>query len=265
MSRPRKCRGLLFCAFRNRQAKLLQITEGPVEMTEKAQRNLDDLIFGYDKDVKILILERGKRWFELCDGRVGQEHEIQKAVSNLLETVREANNLAGGAGYVNDFDFMLGREMSERPDLLLSDKPKFDAALRVRLKDALPGLEKLGSEVDLGLVLTAYGRIAHERGQPRPPARSLIERLRERMSDRISPKEVLTEVARAAVTYSEEIMAGRLELDADRSEAIQQTVSCACNELLVMGVDVDKNELGSLKDFQENLEAVKAQSLAPLR
>lgn len=232
-------------------------------MTEKAQRNLDDLIFGYNKDVKILILEKGKRWFELCDGRVGQENEIQKAVSNLLETVREANALVGGAGYVDDFDFMLGREMSERPDLLLSDKPKFEAALRARLKDALPGLEKLGSEVDLGLVLTAYGRIAHERGKPRPPARSLIERLRERMSDRISSKEVLTEVARAAVTYSDEINAGRMELDVDRREAIQRVVSCAYKELSAIGVD--KNELCSLKDFQDDLEAVTTQSLAPLR
>lgn len=258
MSRP-----AFFCAFRNRQAEFLQITEGPVEMTEKAQLNLDDLIFGYNKDVKILILEKGKRWFELCDGRVGQENEIQKAVSNLLETVREANALAGGTGYVDDFDFMLGREMSERPDLLLSDKPKFDAALRARLKDALPGLEKLGSEVDLGLVLTAYGRIAHERGKPRPPARSLIERLRERMSDRISPKEVLTEVARAAVTYSVEINAGRMELDVDRREAIQRAVSCAYKELSSMGVD--KNELRSLKDFKDDLEAVTTQSLASLR
>ena len=265
MSRPRKRRGLLFCAFRNWQAEFSKMTEGTVEMTEKAQRNLDDLIFGYDRDVKIQILEQGKHWFELCDGRVGQEHEIQKAVSNLLETVREAYNVAGGVGYVDDFDFMLGREMSERPDLLLSDKPKFDSALRARLKDALPGLEELGNEVDLGLVLTAYGRIAHERGQPRPPAKSLIERLRERMSDRISPKEVLTEVARAAVTYFEEIKAGRLALDADRSEAIRQTVSCAYNELLGMGIDIDKNELRSLKDFEENLEVVKVQSLAPIR
>jgi len=231
-------------------------------MTENAQRNLDDLIFGYDKDVKVLILEKGRQWFELCDGRVGQEHEIQKAISNLLETVREANNLSGGAGYVNDFDFMLGREMSERPDLLLSDKPKFDAALRVRLKDALPGLEKLGSEVDLGLVLTAYGRIAYERGKPRPPARSLIERLRERMSDRITPKEVLTEVARAALIYSDEINAGRLELDVDRREAIQRAVSCAYKELSAIGVD--KEELRSLEDFQNELEAVKPQSLVPL-
>lgn len=258
MSRP-----AFFCAFRNRQAEFLQITEGPVEMTEKAQRNLDDLIFGYNKDVKILILEKGKRWFELCDGRVGQENEIQKAVSNLLETVREANALVGGTGYVDDFDFMLGREMSERPDLLLSDKPKFEAALRARLKEALPGLEKLGSEVDLGLVLTAYGKIAHERGKPRPPARSLIERLRERMSDRISPKEVLTEIARAAVSYSDEINAGRMELDVDRREAIQRAVSCAYKELSAMSVD--KNELRSLKDFQDDLEAVITQSLAPLR
>jgi len=229
-------------------------------MTEDTHRNLDDLISGYDKDVRILILDKGRRWFELCDGRVGQEHEIEKAVSNLLETIREANALVGGNGYVDDFDFMLGREMSERPDLLLTDKPKFEAALYSRLKAILPGFENIGEEVDLGLALTAYGRLVFKNGQPKPAASTFIERLRERISDRISANNVIEEFVGAIEVYSAEINAGKMDLDSFRSNVLQNNAQSIYNALSELGVE--KENLQKVNDFKVELEVRNVQSFA---
>jgi|SRR5690606_34544287 len=221
-------------------------------MTNNVHINIDDAVFGYDVDIKVDVRQKGRRWFELMDGRVGQEHEIEQGVTSLLEAVRVANGAAGGKGYVNDFDFMLRREMSERPDLLLMDKPKVDAAIQNRLKEVMPGLDNLKGDLDTGLLLTAYGRLAHERGKPRPQGKSLMDRLRAKMADRIMPSETLMEVAKAAVTYLEEIRAGSLEFDSDRAEVIRNTVSQVHDELQAMGMEPEK--VRKLQEVETDLE-----------
>lgn len=221
-------------------------------MTANAHRNLDDLIFGYDKDVKIMILDKGRMWFELCDGRVGQEHEIEKAVSNLLQTIQEANRLVGGKGYIGDFDYMLSREMSERPDLLLSDKPKIEAAICSRLREVLPGFEVLGHGVDLGLALTVYGQIAHKNGRPKPTPNTIVERLREKLVDKISFQTVMDEYVNAVAVYSTVFNSGQLDCDAFRNENLQKDLHCVYNALLEFEGKIE--DLTVLKDFQAELE-----------
>lgn len=135
------------------------------KMSNTTYYNLDKAIFGYDVDLKVNQRKDGKSWFTFLDGRVGQESEIEKGISDLLTSIVEANKAVNGMGFVNDFDYMLAREMSERPDLLIRDKPKVDKALKNRLRDVMPGVENLGDEVDVGLLLTAYSKIAFDHGR----------------------------------------------------------------------------------------------------
>ena len=203
-------------------------------------RSLDDIVFGYELYPETSIREDGKIWFEFCDGRVGKESDMRKAVALLLETVREANTLADGKGYIGDFDYMLGREMHERSDLLLSDKFIFDATLRKELNVVMPGLGALGKEYDLGLALTAYAQISHERGAPRPPAQTFMERLRDRIADRVTEKDVVMAVTKAAAVYSDEMGANRLMIGPDRREEIENTIAISFKELSKMGIDLDE-------------------------